>query len=379
LTGVTVAHADFVGGDEGEAGFVDAAAPGAAEHLQDFIRAQGLFDEVPSIRIAGECDAAEGEVDACGEAHGGYDDSELAGFGERFDDSGACGVAQAAVMIGDAGFEHFGQMLAGEVFLFRGEGQGIWDGELTCEFGGEGFGGESTWGEDKDWPEIFGEGFGDEPRPVTTDIGGDVVIEAVGVDFVEWDGAELVPDEESAAAEAFEPFDDVVWVGDAAAEEEELGGAGCESDGELVIETAVGVAEHLVFVDDEEGGAFALDEAMFLSFEGGDEEGCVEVMGEVAGGDADVPAAGLPFGEFIVGECAGGDGVDGLVWVAALFAPEFEDERFTGAGGSLDDDIEAVAEGGDGLLLPEVGYDDAGEAGLAIELVGQGLHEQKIA
>jgi hypothetical protein len=30
-------------------------------------------------------------------------------------------------------------------------------------------------------------------------------------------------------------------------------------------------------------------------------------------------------------------------------------------------------------LLPEVGHNDAGEAGLAIELVGQGLHEQKIA
>jgi hypothetical protein len=72
----------------------------------------------------------------------------------------------------------------------------------------------------------------------------------------------------------------------------------------------------LVFIDDEEGGAFAADEAALLRFERGDDDGGIEVLGEVASGDADVPTAGAPFGEFVIGECAGGDGVDGL---AAVF------------------------------------------------------------
>ncbi|MFM1943760.1 MAG: hypothetical protein RI897_2742 [Verrucomicrobiota bacterium] len=75
-----------------------------------------------------------------------------------------------------------------------------------------------------------------------------------------------------------EPFGDVLGVCDGAAEEEELGGGWCEGEGEFVVEAAVGVAEHLEFVDDEEGGALAVDESMFLGFEGGDDDWGVEIF-----------------------------------------------------------------------------------------------------
>ena len=125
-----------------------------------------------------------------------------------------------------------------------------------------------------------------------------------------------------------------------------------------------------------------MDQAVLLRLEGGDEDGCGKVVGEVAGGDADVPFPGAPFGEFVVGEGAGGDGVDGLAAIAAEVGPEFEDQGFAGAGGRVDDDVLAGAEGGDGLLLPEVGDHDAlerGEApgafrGAEIELAGHRLH-----
>jgi hypothetical protein len=363
VAGVGIPHAQFITGDEDVAGFVDAASAGAAEHLEDFVGLEEVFDLVASVGFAGEADATEGEVDTGGEAHGGDDDAELSGFGEGFDYAGAGAVAEAAVVAGDAGFEESGDGFTDEGFLLGGESEGVGVGELAGEFIGEGFGGLAAWGEDEDGAEVFGEGFCYEAGPVAFDGGGQVELEIVAVDFLEGYGAEVMADEGGLAAEALEPFGDVLGVGDGATEEEELGGGWGEGEGELVIEAAVGVAEHLEFVDDEECGALASDESMFLGFEGGDDDWGVEVFREVTGGDADVPALVAPFGEFIIGEGAGGNRVDDLLLGPALFGPEFEDEGFTAAGGGLDDDVVALAEGGDGLLLPEVGDEHAVQRG----------------
>ena len=74
-------------------------------------------------------------------SHRGHNDAQLAGLGQGFDDARARRVAQAAVMIGDAAFQHFGQRLAGERFLFGAQAQGIGHGQDAGQFGGEGFGG----------------------------------------------------------------------------------------------------------------------------------------------------------------------------------------------------------------------------------------------
>ena len=91
--------------------------------------------------------------------------------------------------------------------------------------------------------------------------------------------------------------------------------------------------------------------------------GALEILRQVAGGDADVPAARAPFGEFVVGQRAGRHGVDGLAAVLALVGPELEDQRLARAGGRLHDDVLALAQGGHGLLLPEVGHGDLVEGG----------------
>ena len=69
----------------------------------------------------GDLDGGEGEIDASGEAQGGGDDAELAGFGEGFDDAGAGGVGEAAVVVGDAVFEELGEFFAADGALFGGE------------------------------------------------------------------------------------------------------------------------------------------------------------------------------------------------------------------------------------------------------------------
>ena len=104
-------------------------------------------------------------------------------------------------------------------------------------------------------------------------------------------------DEDGVAADAAEPLGHVMGIGNAAAEEEELRLWRGEGHGELVIYTAHRVGEHLVLVHHEEAGAFAAQEAAFLSLKGGDHHAGIEAEGEIAGGDADVPAATAPLGD----------------------------------------------------------------------------------
>ncbi len=145
-------------------------------------------------------------------------------------------------------------------------------------------------------------GGGGEAGPVASDGVGDAG-EIFLRDLVEGDGAVGDADDLSRATEALEPIGDGCGVADAAAEEEELRAVGGrEGEGEFVVEAAAGVGEHLVFVDDEGAWGVAGKDALALGFEGGDEDGGTGVLGKIAGGDADVPAAALPLGPFVVGE-----------------------------------------------------------------------------
>jgi hypothetical protein len=146
MAGAGVQQAELVGGDEDEPRLVQAAASGAAEHLQNFIAAQELVLVVALVGFGGEGDAAEGEIDARRQPHGGDDDAQLAGLGQGFNDARAGGVAQAAVMISDAAFQHFGERLAGQGLLRGAQTEGIGNRQNAGQFGGERFGGLAVGG-----------------------------------------------------------------------------------------------------------------------------------------------------------------------------------------------------------------------------------------
>ena len=67
-------------------------------------------------------------------------------------------------------------------------------------------------------------------------------------DFFQGDGAGVLLDEGDLAAEAAEPFRDRLGVGDAPAEEEELGIGRSDSQDGLIGRPAAAVGQHLVFV-----------------------------------------------------------------------------------------------------------------------------------
>lgn len=377
MAGPGIEQAQLIGGDEHEARFIQAAASGAAEHLQNFVGFQWLFLVIPAIGSAGERNAAQRKINPGGEAHGGHNDAQMSRLGQGFDDARARGEAQSTVMIGDAAFQQFGQMIARNQFLRGAELEGIGGGKIAGEFGGYGFSGLPARGEDEDGAEVFRQRFGAEARPVALNFAGHMEIEIVGLDFFERHGTMIVADKNCGAAQPMQPFDDVLRIGDAAAEEEELGVRRREGKGEFVIEAAVGVADHLIFINDEERRAIALDEAGFLGFESGDKDGRLEIFGKIARGDAHIPAARAPFREFVVGQRAGGDGVDGVAAVFAGIGPKLEDQRFARASGGLDYKVLARAQSGYGLLLPEVGNGDLVERGVIFKWFGE-RHEKNI-
>ena len=102
--GMSIAHPQLIGTDQHVTGFVEPAASGASEHLQDLITPQRNLAALPLVLRRGDSHRTQAEVDAGSQPHGGHHDPELARLGEGFDDSGAHCVAQTTVVIGHSGF-----------------------------------------------------------------------------------------------------------------------------------------------------------------------------------------------------------------------------------------------------------------------------------
>ncbi|MPN19803.1 hypothetical protein SDC9_167175 [bioreactor metagenome] len=102
---VAVEQAQFVCSNQNKTGFIQTAPSGTAKHLHDLIRAQHLLGGVAPVGLRSQGHAAKREINACCQTHRGNDHTQLSRFYQRFDDSGACSVAESTMMIGDPRFE----------------------------------------------------------------------------------------------------------------------------------------------------------------------------------------------------------------------------------------------------------------------------------
>src|SRR5690349_3096991 len=106
-------------------------------------------------------------------------------------------------------------------------------------------------------------------------------------------------DQDCIAADSLQPFDHVLGVGHAAAKEQQLGPFRSKSNGQLVMNASDGIAEHLKFIDHQKTWTFAAKKSATLRFEGSNYDPRIEVHGNIAGGNAHIPATGSPFRQFI--------------------------------------------------------------------------------
>ena len=227
-------------------------------------------------------------------------------------------------------------------------------GQLSGYVRGEFFGVGSSGSEEQHRPQPLGQGLGAQAWPVAADLRRQSPVEFVGEDLVQRHGTDGVFDHFDGTTQTAQPVGHLIRVGHRAAQKQQLRLRWSQCQGQFVVQSSVFIAEHLVLVDDEQGGAIASDEPVFLCFEGGDKNWGVEVLGQVAGGDAYVPAPGSPFSQLVVGQRPSGHCVNGLTPVSARLRPQFEHQRLAGACGRMDDHVLARSQCRHGLLLPQV-------------------------
>ena len=200
-----------------------------------------------------------------------------------------------------------------------------------------------------------------------------IVVKHAGIHFLERHRLFIVLNSLGITAEPLKPGDCVLGIGHAAAEHEQLGLRRRHRDGQFVVQATAGIAEHLVFVDDQQLGTVTIDQSVFLGLKRGNDDRCVKVFGEVTGGDADVPATGTPLESLSLAKARVGT-VDRLAWVTALVGPQFEDERFARPGRCMYHHILSIAKMLHGLLLPKIRHDNLIQGGKLLQRLSKRRH-----
>ena len=317
MTRAGIEQAQFIGGNQNETGLIQAAPASSAEHLQNLVRLERLLDLVAAIGFTRQGHAAQGEIDSGRQTHRGDNHAELPGLGERLDHARAGAVAQSAVMIGDAASEQLRQVFADDHLLFSAQLERIGHGQMPRQFGGHGLGRLAARSKNQNRPQVVGERLGHQPRPIAANLAWQMIIQIIGVDLFERHRALVMANQHGFASEALQPFNHILRVADAAAEQKQLGSRRRQCDSEFVVQAAVRITEHLVFVHDKQSGPIASNEFVLLRLQRCYQDGSGEIVRKVAGGNANFPAPSTPFCQFVIGQRPRRHSVDRL---AAIFA-----------------------------------------------------------
>ena len=308
LPRASIAQARKVRQHQDVADLIQPAAAGAPKHLQKLIRLHVPLEASRQITRPGDENRAHGEIDAGSQPHRRDDDIELSGFRERLDQAGADRVAKSAMMIGDAAAQEFREPFAREGFLFGGKRQRI----AQRQSRGDGlrhlFAGVAARREDQHRRQVRAQRFSNRARPEAFALDELRFRQGAQIDFLERNRPFVVRDEDRVATDASKPFHHVLRIFHAAAEKQELRFARRERERQFVVHAANRVGNHLVFVDHEKLRAVPAQEAGTLRFEGRDQDPGVEIQRQIAGRNANVPAARAPFRQLVVrqGPCRHG-------------------------------------------------------------------------
>ena len=131
----------------------------------------------------------------------------------------------------------------------------------------------------------------------------------------------FVTNQHGLASQSREPLNDVLRIGHTAAEHEQLSLRRCERDCQFVVQSAVRIGDHLVFVDHQQHGTVTLDKTILLRLKSGDYDRRAQVFSNVARRDTDTPTTRAPFSKLVIRERARRDGINSLPAVLALLGP----------------------------------------------------------
>ena len=159
------------------------------------------------------------KIDPGGQAHRRDHDVELASLGERLNQTGSHRVAQTAVMIRHPTAQQFRQAFSGERFLFRRERERIARRQGAGDCLRQLLGRVAARREDQDRREPGMQCPGNHPRPKFAHLQKSDLWKIVQIDFMLRHRAFVMPDEHRITSVAPQPFDHVLGIIDAPAEE----------------------------------------------------------------------------------------------------------------------------------------------------------------
>lgn len=230
--------------------------------------------------------------------------------------------------------------------------------------------------EHQDRAEISAKRIGDQSRPPAADVRGRTLGQGEQIDLFQRNRTLAVLHEQRVASQAAQPRDKILGIGDAPAQEQELGAARRQRDRELVSRTTARIPNHLVFIDHEQCGSFTAEQFAFLRLERRHHHPRIEPECQVACREADIPAARAPFRELVIRQRAGWHGEDRLSAECRL--EQLENKCLPRASRRIDHHVAPFAQGVHSILLPEIRKDESLEGGQRCVGIANGVNGEEM-
>ena len=368
LQGRRPAQAGRTPAAEDKAGLVETPAPGAPDHLEQFVRLDLMLLLVEAVGSRRDEHGPEREIDSRAQAQRGDHRPELPRLRQRLDHARALAVGQPAVMVGDAKLDQFRELWTQCVFLFRRQRQGIRQGQLARQLARQSFRVLPVRRKDENGAQALPQSAGDAPAPESLDAPWQTVNQVVGIDLFKRDRPLAVLNDLRLPPQPHQPGSDILRIRNIAAEQEHLRVEAQRKEQPLVMITPVRIGQPLVLVDHQklEGCArpgsharprlrHARLEKALHSLERRDNDRRVRRDRHIPGGDPDLPAARPPFGELVVRQRPGWHRVKRAPRKVGLLNPPLKDIRLSGTGGRVNDHVLPSFESLDRLRLPTIG------------------------
>ena len=167
------------------------------------------------------------------------------------------------MVVGDTLLEEAGEVASEHGLVCLRNREGRFDGEsgrdLLCHF----FRFAAARSENQKRTEASKNSASSDPRPVAVNVGRDAR-KILDRKIIQWDWTISDLDEVNPAAESAQPFDDLGGIANAPAEKKESCRCGREGHRHLVVQSPVGVGDHLVFVENKETRSMPREDPLAL-------------------------------------------------------------------------------------------------------------------
>ena len=334
--------------------FIQTPAACPAIHLQQLVGAQPMLCRAV---VEGRCcdvDTADGEIDAGCESHRCHNHAQLPRLGQRFDDARPRRVGESAVVVGDPFLQQCAEFLPTgcALLLCQRKRLALW--QVIRQAPGDGLGVLASWRKDQQGSKVGEQDRRGELWPEGCEVPGHSLWQCLPRGFLQWHWTFHRGDDPCIPTQTDQPVRHILRIGHRAAQHEQSAAGWRQRNRSFIVTAPGGVSDHLILIDDQQRGSIAAHQALQLRLQGRYHDRRTDILRDVAGRNAHIPAGVLPLGILVIGQGACRHRVDRLTSQIPRLVQQLEDVGFSGPGRSTDDHIRPFAQPLNRLMLPSV-------------------------